>query len=62
MFYKNTYYWYGEFKEKAGNQHLVAAGVRVYSSKDLYNWKDGGLVLKTVENDTLSDISKGCIL
>jgi beta-xylosidase len=42
----NTFYWYGENKEKttpgSGIWHY---GVRMYSSKDLYNWEDLGLVL-----------------
>jgi len=51
MFYENgTFYWYGENKEKtipgSGIWHW---GVRCYSSKDLYNWVDEGLI---VEPDT----------
>lgn len=42
-----TYYWYGEDKT---NGYLPATGVHAYSSKDLYNWKDEGVVMKAVEN------------
>ncbi|MBB3108894.1 hypothetical protein FHS18_000946 [Paenibacillus phyllosphaerae] len=42
-----TYYWYGEDKT---NGYLPARGVRVYSSKDLYNWKDEGLALTAIES------------
>ncbi|MGP4039867.1 FIMAH domain-containing protein [Gracilibacillus sp. D59] len=41
-----TYYWYGEDKT---NGYLPATGVHAYSSKDLYNWKDEGVVMKAVE-------------
>ncbi|TYP73099.1 family 43 glycosylhydrolase [Paenibacillus methanolicus] len=42
-----TYYWYGEDKT---NGYLPARGIRVYSSKDLYNWKDEGLALTAIES------------
>lgn len=42
-----TYYWYGEDKT---NGYLPATGVHAYSSKDLYNWKDEGVVMKAIEN------------
>jgi len=42
-----TYYWYGEDKTKG---YLPATGVHAYSSKDLYNWKDEGVVMKAIEN------------
>ncbi|MEH7086823.1 family 43 glycosylhydrolase [Neobacillus drentensis] len=41
------YYWYGEDKT---NGYLPARGVRVYSSTDLYNWKDEGLALTAIES------------
>ncbi|WP_338788656.1 FIMAH domain-containing protein [Metabacillus sp. FJAT-53654] len=42
-----TYYWYGEDKTKG---YLPATGVHAYSSKDLTNWKDEGVVMKAIEN------------
>ncbi|MCA0757115.1 S-layer homology domain-containing protein [Paenibacillus sp. N4] len=42
-----TYYWYGEDKT---NGYLPARGVRVYASKDLYNWEDKGLALTAIES------------
>lgn len=42
-----TYYWYGEDKTHG---YLPARGVRVYSSKDLYNWEDEGLALTAIES------------
>ena len=54
ILYKDgTYYWYGENKEgvfgRAFPDNIKPAiwhnGVRVYSSKDLYNWHDEGVVM-----------------
>lgn len=41
-----TYYWYGEDKSSG----LAPTGVHMYSSKDLYNWTDGGVALKTLNS------------
>lgn len=41
------WYWIGEDKT---NDYRPCGGIRVYSSEDLYNWKDEGTVLKTMEN------------
>ena len=59
--HEGIYYWFGEHKieGEAGNKAHV--GVHVYSSRDLYNWKDEGIALSVVE-DPHSDIAKGCIL
>jgi hypothetical protein len=61
LFYDNKYYWFGEHKisGKEGNKAMV--GVRVYSSKDLYNWKNEGVALQ-VSNDLNSKLIKGCII
>ena len=61
LYRKGLYYWYGEHKigGKAGNQAQV--GVHCYSSKDLYNWKDEGIVLK-VDTAQNSVLEKGCII
>lgn len=43
-----TYYWYGENKEKTTGGPFNTIwhwGVRCYASKDLYNWKDMGLII-----------------
>jgi hypothetical protein len=44
---RTIYYWYGEDRTQ-GYQPM--AGLHSYSSYDLYNWKDQGLVLKTAES------------
>lgn len=66
MCHNQTYYWYGENKEggtwmppvnKSWDGYRVdVTGVRCYSSKDLYRWKDKGLVLKAEPNDPASDL------
>ena len=58
----DVYYWFGEHKTEgeAGNRALV--GVHCYSSKDLYNWKDEGIALSVVKDDTTHSITTGCIL
>lgn len=58
LFYENdTFYWYGENKERtvpgAGVWHW---GVRCYSSKDLYNWKDLGLIIPPDTEDPSSPL------
>ena len=47
MYYEDgVYYWYGENKEYTdGNNGIWTWGLKVYSSKDLYNWKDLGYLI-----------------
>ena len=58
LFFENdTFYWYGENKEHttpgSGNWHW---GVRAYSSTDLYNWDDLGLIIPPVLDDPSSPL------
>ncbi len=47
-----TFYWYGENKEKTTNKSRIWHwGVRAYSSKDLYNWKDEGIIVPPSEDE-----------
>ena len=41
------YYWIGEDKT---NDYRPVGGIHVYSSSDLYNWDDEGIVLQTMED------------
>jgi hypothetical protein len=61
LWHEGCYYWFGEHKVEgeAGNQAHV--GVHVYSSEDLYNWKDRGIAL-AVSIDPSSEIVKGCVI
>lgn len=51
----DTYYWYGENKADAllGTTRMFG-GVRCYSSRDFYNWKDEGLLIAP---DTVNPLS-----
>lgn len=52
-----VYYWYGENKEFTdGTNKIWTWGVRAYSSTDLYNWKDEGLIIPPDENDPTSPL------
>ncbi|KAB8125672.1 family 43 glycosylhydrolase [Gracilibacillus oryzae] len=43
LLYNDRYYWYGEDNTKG---YYNNTGISCYSSTDLYNWKNEGLVLK----------------
>ena len=58
--YKGTYYWYGESRSDDGKPYS-SLGVSCFTSKDLKNWTNHGLVLK-VSNEPGSDIEGGCII
>jgi len=61
LFHDGTYYWFGEHKIDGEAGDVAQVGVHVYSSKDLYAWKDEGIAF-SVSDDPNSDIAKGCIL
>ncbi|GAA4809912.1 glycoside hydrolase family 43 protein [Litoribaculum gwangyangense] len=61
LFYNKTYYWFGEHKLSGKDGNKANVGVGVYSSKDLYNWKNEGIALH-VSKDTTSKLQKGCII
>lgn len=47
-----TYYWYGENKERSRpGSGIWHWGVRCYSSTDLYNWVDRGLIIPPEPDD-----------
>jgi beta-galactosidase len=56
LYSNKTYYWFGEKRGMHGSE-----GVSVYSSKDLYHWKNEGLALSP-SADSTSDIVKGCVM
>lgn len=53
VFFDNgKYYWIGENKEfTTGEDEIWTWGIRLYSSDDLYNWKDEGLIIKPDTQD-----------
>ena len=61
IFFNDTYYWFGEYRLARSDKDKSHYGVSCYSSKDLLNWKNEGLVLKVV-NDSASLLNPGCII
>ena len=56
---EKLYYWYGENKEKTvgGKKNTIWHwGVRLYTSPDLYNWTDKGLIIPPEPNDLTSPL------
>lgn len=52
-----VFYWYGENKEFTVNGGAIWHwGVRCYSSTDLYNWEDRGLIIPPDEKDPESPL------
>lgn len=57
MYLDDTYYWYGENKEKTvPGSNIWHWGVRCYASKDLYNWEDKGLIIPPEPDDPGSSL------
>ncbi len=55
-----TYYWYGEDKgadniSTGAETGTPAIGISCYSSKDLYNWTNEGVVLPVFDNPQIAD-------
>src|ERR1700689_591503 len=61
LLYQGAWYWFGEHKVAGKLGNTAQVGVHVYSSRDLYNWKDEGIAL-AVSDDPQSEITRGCIL
>jgi len=63
MFHNGIYYWFGEhyYDRKIPNDVQPNPGVHCYSSTDLYNWKDEGVVLPK-SKDPASEIANGCTM
>ncbi len=58
--HRGTYYWYGESRSNDGKPYS-SLGVSCYTSKNLRDWTNRGLVLP-VSNEPGSDIEGGCII
>ena len=61
LHHEGVYYWFGEHKVAGGTGNRAQVGVHVYSSRDLYSWKDEGIAL-AVSTDPANEITRGCIL
>lgn len=53
LFEDGVYYWFGECRN--------GRGISLYTSTDLYNWKNGGLVFEP-DGAVSSDIQRGCVM
>ena len=72
LYYHGVYYWYGEFKsgrtflpdfnKSWGGTRVDTVGVSCYSSTNLYDWKNEGIVLPAVTNDPAGDLYSGKVL
>jgi len=62
-----VYYWYGELKQGPtylpdvnkswGGTRVITGGVSCYSSTNLYDWKNEGLVLPPIVGDPANDLA-----
>lgn len=64
-----TYYWYGENKDgptyhahPKGAARVDVIGVNCYSSKDLWTWKNEGVVLPGVESNATHDLHQSNVV
>ncbi|MCM1236420.1 MAG: family 43 glycosylhydrolase [Ruminococcus flavefaciens] len=63
MYIDGTYYWYGENKEKTtGDTDIWTWGIRCYTSTDLYNWEDKGLIIEPDLNNRDSSLHPSAML
>jgi len=63
IFFEGIYYWYGEHKLKGKSEATFAdGGIHCYSSVNLIDWKDEGIVLSVDYKDEKNDLAYGCIL
>ena len=57
IYIDGVYYFYGENKEKTdGKNGIWHWGVRCYTSKDLYNWEDKGIIISPEPDDLTSSL------
>jgi beta-xylosidase len=67
LYHQGVYYWYGELKEGRtylpkvnqswGGTRVIAGGVACYSSTNLYDWRNEGVVLPSVATNAESDLA-----
>lgn len=61
LYHNGVYYWYGEHKTEGPGGNRANVGVQVYSSTDLYNWKNEGVAMAVVDDEN-SLIVRGCVI
>jgi hypothetical protein len=63
LFFNGIYYWYGEHKIAGKSEADFAdGGIHCYSSTDLINWTDVGIVLGVDYNAVSGDLQYGCLI
>ena len=63
LFYNGIYYWYGEHKIAGKSEaNFADGGIHCYTSKDLINWTNAGIVLSVDYNNKSTDIEYGCLI
>jgi hypothetical protein len=69
LYHQGVYYWYGENKDAPTRDGAMqdlyrvdVIGISCYSSTDLYNWKNEGLVLPAVPTDPAHDLHPGKVV
>ena len=63
LYHDDKFYWYGENKEfTTGKTDVWTWGVRCYSSTDLYNWQDLGLIIPPDTQDPSSPLHPAQLL
>ena len=61
LFHEGSYYWCGQFMIEGAAGNTAQVGVSMYSSRNLHQWKNEGIVL-AVSEDPASEIVKGCLI
>ncbi len=61
LLHDGVHYWFGEHKIAGEVGNRAEVGVHVYSSPNLYQWRDEGIAL-AVSDEAGSPIEHGCIL
>jgi len=59
--HEGVVYWYGEHKIDGDAGNAAHVGVRVYSSRDLFNWRNEGVAL-AVSAEPKHELAAGCII
>jgi hypothetical protein len=63
LFFNGVYYWHGEYKiPSKAEKDTADGGISCYTSTDLMNWNNSGVVMSVDYKNTKSDIGHGCIL
>ncbi|MDO9542947.1 MAG: glycoside hydrolase family 43 protein [Kiritimatiellia bacterium] len=62
LHHDGRYYWFGEHKIEGEAGNWARVGVHVYSSGDLYNWRDDGIALATAPENSDHPLRGGCII